>query len=96
VRTKAFLGLIILLLPLLAACEDDRMTDAIYDIKRRNEARLMAMPGVVSVGIGRDTRGKPAIVVGLEDGASATAAKVPKEINGYPVVVQTVGQLKAQ
>ena len=72
------------------------MTDEIYDIKRQNEAQLMSMPGVVSVGVGRDQNGQPAIVVGLAAAAPTTVEQVPDNIGGYPVIVQTFGTIKAQ
>ena len=72
------------------------MTDEIYDIKRQNEAQLMSLPGVVSVGIGKDQNGHPAIVVGLAAAAPATVQQVPDSISGYPVIIQTVGTIKAQ
>lgn len=85
------------LAPGLTACKDSStMADAIYDVKRQNEADLMALPGVVSVGIGRGPNGQPAIIVGMETLAPATPPKVPSEIGGYPVVIQTTGKLKAQ
>lgn len=71
------------------------MSDGIHEIKRQNEKRLMALCGVVSVGVGRDSGGNPAIIVGLKD-ATAAARQVPDEISGYPVVLQTVGGFKAQ
>ena len=72
------------------------MTDEIYNVKRENEARLMSLPGVVSVGVGQDQNGDPAIVVGLETAAPATVRQVPEKISGYPVIVQTIGTIKAQ
>ena len=72
------------------------MTEEIYDIKRQNEAQLMSLPGVVSVGVGRDQNGKPAIVVGLAVATPATAQQVPDNIGGYPVIIQNVGTIKAQ
>ncbi len=96
--SKVVAGLLVaaMLTPGLTACEETTMTDAIYDVKRQNEAQLMALPGVVSVGVGRGPDGQPAIIVGMETPAAARAPEVPKELGGYPVVVQTTGKLKAQ
>jgi len=80
----------------LSACEDKAMTDDIYNVKRRNEAQLMSLPGVVSVGIGQDQNGKPAIVVGLAAATPATERRVPDRLGGFPVITQTVGKMKAQ
>lgn len=87
---------VLALAPGLTACKDSTMTDAIYDVKRQNEADLMALPGVVSVGIGRGPNGQPAIIVGMETVAPGMTPKMPSEIGGYPVVIQTAGKLKAQ
>jgi len=80
----------------LTACKDDTAMDAIYEVKRQNEADLLALPGVVSVGIGRAPNGQPAIIVGVESAGAAGARRVPSEISGYPVVIQNTGQLKAR
>ena len=85
-----------LLICSLTSCEDKAMTEEIYNVKRQNAAQLMSLPGVVSVGIGQDQNGEPAIVVGLEAAAPATQRQVPERIGGYPVIVQTVGTIKAQ
>lgn len=82
--------------PTLTACGDSNMENRIYDVKRQNEADLMALPGVVSVGIGKGPDGQPAIIVGMETVAPATPSKVPSELSGYPVVIQAAGKLKAQ
>jgi hypothetical protein len=81
---------------ILCACEDKTMTDDIYNVKRQNEAKLMSLPGVVSVGIGQDHNGKPAIVVGLTTATPATERQVPDRISGFPVIIETVGTIKAQ
>ena len=86
----------VMLSALPTACKDDNMTNAINDIKRQNEAQLMALPGVVSVGVGRAPDGKPAIIVGLRSADPAVVQQVPNEIKGYPVIVQTVGTIKAR
>ncbi len=53
------------------------------------------MEGVVSVGIGQDQEGKPAIVVGLDRPQAQTVVKLPKELEGYPVRVEIIGPVKA-
>ena len=39
---------------------------SIQEVKKKHEARLMALPGVVSVGIGRDRDGAHSIIIGLD------------------------------
>ena len=56
----------------------------------------MAMPGVVSVGLGRDSHGDPAIVIGIEREEFTETLKLPPELHAYPVVIQVVGTVKTQ
>lgn len=72
------------------------MPASIQDVKARHEARLLALPGVVSVGIGRDARGEPVIVVGLDRPRPQTQAAIPPALEGHPVRVEIVGPLRAQ
>jgi hypothetical protein len=72
------------------------MTPSIQDVKKKHEARLMSLPGVVSVGIGRDSQGNPAVIVGLDSPRSETRVRIPPELDGYPLFIQIVGPLKAQ
>jgi hypothetical protein len=75
---------------------DKIMTPSIQDVKKKHEARLMSLPGVVSVGIGRDPQGNPAVIVGLDSPRSETRARIPPQLDGYPLIIQIVGPLKAQ
>ena len=75
---------------------DKIMTTSIQDVKKKHEARLMSLPGVVSVGIGRDPQGNPAVIVGLDSPRSETQARIPAQLDGYPLLIQIVGPLKAQ
>lgn len=69
---------------------------SIKDVKAEHAPRIMALPGVVSVGIGRDARGQPVLVVGLDRERPETRAKLPQEIEGYGVEVEVVGDVRAQ
>ena len=86
----------LLLLPLFAMCEDMSMSPSIQDVKKKHEAHLLGLPGVVSVGIGRDKNGNSAIIVGLDGPRPETEAQIPGTLQEYPVVVQVVGPIKAQ
>ena len=72
------------------------MPETIQEAKARHEERLMALPGVVSVGIGLDAHGKPAIIVGLVNAKAKTSIELPRTVEGYPVVTQIVGPARAQ
>jgi hypothetical protein len=77
-------------------CEDQKMSPTIQDVKAKHADRLMAMPGVVSVGIGRNPDGTLVIVVGLDGPRPDTAGKLPKELEGYPVRAEITGPVRAQ
>jgi hypothetical protein len=72
------------------------MPPSIQEVKARHEARLMAEPGVVAVGIGSGTDGKPAIIVSLDRERPEVRASVPAQIDGYAVRVQVIGPVRAQ
>ena len=70
------------------------MPSEIDDVLRRHEASLMALPNVVSVGIG-ERGGRPAIVVGVTEQVPsdelAAGERIPDTLEGHEVDVQTLG-----
>lgn len=69
------------------------MRPSINQVKADNEASLMATPGVVSVGIGRDDAGQNVIVVGVEHASEQMRAAIPQQLDGYPVKMQAMGRI---
>ena len=59
----------------------------------RQEAQLLAIQGVTSVGIGLGPAGGEALAVGVVD--AGVAARLPSEIEGVPVVVKVTGPVDA-
>ena len=74
----------------------DTMQTSIQDVKERHEARLLSLPGVVSVGIGLDDNKQPVIIVGMDRETDARPAQLPNELEGYPVKVQNIGTPRAR
>ncbi len=72
------------------------MTLSIQEAKARHEARLLALPGVVSVGIGRDASGRPVIVVGVEEHDPKHVPELPAALEGHPVEVRATGPVRAR
>lgn len=72
------------------------MRNSIQKVKARHEKRLMALKGVVSVGIGQDANNEPAIIVGIDTQDLKTVKKIPKELDGYKLHVNLIGRVKAQ
>ena len=77
-------------------CEDQKMSATIQEVKAKYTDRLLTMPGVVSVGIGRNLDGTSVIIVGLDGPRPDTLKQLPKELDGYPVRAEIIGPVKAQ
>ena len=91
--------LVILILCLLSgqSCgEETAVSPTIQDVKVKHEEFLLAMPGVVSVGIGKNPDGQFVIIVGLDGPRPETVNQLPKILEGYPVRMEIFGPLKAR
>jgi hypothetical protein len=86
----------LLILPTAAMSGEKQMTSSIEEVKKHHEMRLLELPGLVSVGIGLAKCGQSAIVIGLDGPNPETVSQVPTELDGYPIVIQIVGAIKAQ
>ena len=78
------------------SADGDRMPLTIEQVKAVHERELLAHPGVVSVGIGRDDQGRPEIVVGLDKPHPQTQAALPRVLEGYAVRTEIVGTIRAR
>ena len=65
-------------------------TASALEIKARHEATLLALPGVVGVGVGR-RGGEPVIAVFTSTGE--VPAGLPTDLEGVPISVVDVGEL---
>jgi hypothetical protein len=72
------------------------MRPSIQEVKAEHAERILALPGVVSVGIGRDAGGREVIVIGLDRPRPETQARLPAQLEGYPVRVDFIGTVRAQ
>jgi hypothetical protein len=68
---------------------------AIREVKARHREHLLAIPGVVSVGIGKGPDGTPAIIVGLDRHRPESRGQIPDELEGFRVHVEMVGRYRA-
>ena len=76
---------------------DTSMTNpSIQDVKKKHEVKLMSLPGVVSVGIGLDPGGRPAVIVGLDRSRPEVQGQIPSQLEGHPLIVQILGPIRAQ
>lgn len=72
------------------------MSKNIQEVKNRHSERLMALPGVVSIGIGQDAQGQATLIVGLDSAHPQTRSRIPQTLDGYAVSVQNIEPPKAQ
>lgn len=72
------------------------MSTSVQDVKARYLDELMAVDGVVSVGIAADASHRPIIVVGLDRERPEAAAMLPAELEGYSVRIEIVGGIRAR
>lgn len=89
---------IIVLVALVAtACaEEPQVSPSIQEVTARHAAELMAIPGVVSVGIGRGEEGTAVIIVGLDRDSATIREALPKSLDGFAVRAEVVGTYRAQ
>ncbi len=69
---------------------------SIQQVKERHTTELMAMPGVISVGLGKNRNGELSIIVGVESDSPETIQAVPDRLEGYPVEIEVIGGISAQ
>jgi hypothetical protein len=68
---------------------------SIEEALRRHQDRLLALPGVVGVGIGEHA-GRPVLVVFLDRPAGELEATTfPTDLEGFPVELEVVGEVRA-
>ena len=66
----------------------------IEQVHRENADAWMALPGVIGTAIGRHG-GKPCILILTEADNEQIRQHVPPTVEGYPVVIQHTGDIRA-
>jgi hypothetical protein len=72
---------------------DDLPPSKVGVVLQQHEARLMAIPGVKSIGEGRGPVGDPVIEVGIAH--PGVAESVPHSLGGIEVVTRVIGEVDA-
>ena len=67
---------------------------SITEVFDANQESVMALPGVVGVGIG-EQRGQPCIRVMVEIATPAVRTVIPDQFGGYTVIVDETGPITA-
>lgn len=68
--------------------------ETIKEVLKKHTKDLMSMPGVVGTGQGL-CEGKPCIKVFVIEKTPDLDQKIPKTLDGYPVVIEETGEFKA-
>jgi hypothetical protein len=68
--------------------------ETIKEVLKKHTKDLMSMPGVVGTGQGL-CDGKPCIKVFVIEKTPDLDQKIPKTLDGYPVVIEETGEIKA-
>jgi hypothetical protein len=66
----------------------------IEQVLRAHTDAWLAIPGVVGTAIGQQ-RGKPCIKVLVARKSAEIATRIPRQVDGYPVVVEETGEFRA-
>ncbi len=75
---------------------DPTPAKSIQAAKRGLSRSLLRNPGVSGVGIVDAEGGHPSIMVYLREDSPQVRSLVPQAVDGYPVVVETVGPIQAR
>ncbi len=73
---------------------DKQPSRTAYEVLRAHTAELMKIPGVVGTGEG-EVKGSPALVVMVSRRTAEVDRLVPKRLEGYPVEIRVVGDVRA-
>ncbi|MGQ9611169.1 MAG: hypothetical protein ACUVWN_17860 [bacterium] len=74
--------------------EDDVPTKSIEEVIEKYTDELMSISGVVGIGQGIKDN-KPCVMVLIIKDTPELKKKIPKTLDGYPVVIEVVGEIRA-
>jgi hypothetical protein len=99
--TTAFALLALLLLGIMSCTPHSASTEpaeshmaklTIQDVVKKNTDHLMSIPGVVGVAVG-ECGGHPCVLILVVEKTSEIMAKLPSELEGFPVAVEETGTI---
>lgn len=64
------------------------------EVLEQHRDALMERSGVVMVGETTDVMGRPAVLIGVRE--QKNMSRLPRDLDGIPVVVQVIGDVEAQ
>lgn len=72
----------------------DNALARVQEVQERHTAKLMAQEGVIGTALGLH-QGRPCILILTASDTEQVRRKIPPIVEGYPVVVQHVGEIGA-
>ncbi|HEV8539216.1 MAG TPA: hypothetical protein VGR15_09905 [Bacteroidota bacterium] len=67
---------------------------SLSEVLQRHTTEWLQLPGVVGTGEGQ-LHGKPCILILVNKKSKALAARLPRRLDGYAVVIHETGQVRA-
>ncbi|MBN1481824.1 hypothetical protein EH223_05735 [candidate division KSB1 bacterium] len=67
---------------------------SIHDVKKKYEEKIMNIPGVIGIGIGKQDD-LDAITVLVVERTPLIEKKVPKKLKQFPVIIRETGVIRA-
>lgn len=67
---------------------------SLKEVISRHSDEIMSVPGVVGIYEGETKEGKRCIKVMAEDDTTGLSKKIPKSLEGYPVIIEVTGKIK--
>ncbi len=78
---------------ILTVVNNSKDQSKIMTVKGKYEGELMAIPGVVGVGIS-ECKAKACIIVFIHNRTAQIDREIPKTLDGYPVQIEVTGSIK--
>jgi len=69
-------------------------TRPIDEVLADHDEEILAIPGVTVIYVGVDEQGKPCLKVGVETATPEIEERIPRMIEGWPVVVEETGRIE--
>jgi hypothetical protein len=77
---------------------EKNMTDRlekIREIKKKYEKTWLSIKEIVAVGIGETSEGSLGIIISVKDDAGKYKNQIEQNIEGVPIEIQEIGEIKA-
>jgi len=69
-------------------------TRPIDEVLAEHDQEILTIPGVTMIYVGANPQGKPCLKVGVEVATPEVEERIPREIEGWPVVVEETGKIE--